>query len=386
MGQDKGDKVREWKRSVKEVRRVKRRVRSYVEYILDLLGDLDDSGDLIEQVREGLKRISEEGELLPTVITVSGESFEASDILRFLEKAPHWQVELFRDILKRELDRRRKLWEEIRRLVEAVEGYSKKLGVYVPFDVVEYDRRCFGDGECIFLFKVKIGGKTYMDEYEGTFEGLVELFKGAVRSEVKRVSKLVSRAREARAAFLKEVEGLESFLREIESHVIEDAIVYFTAPKLARPRSWGSLPDELIELKGLGLRRLGGSLEVISWDIKRIKGGEVLYGAHPELWSEFYSWLVETLKNLEKGGSLAVNLRSFRKEVDEATGLPVKELRAYMVRLEGGRVVYQQLSAREVMEAYTRDPTTGKRLKPEPAVVYCGPGDEKIYSASLELE
>jgi len=30
----------------------------------------------------------------------------------------------------------------------------------------------------------------------------------------------------------------------------------------------------------------------------------------------------------------------------------------------------------------TADPLTGRKLKPEPAVIYCGPGDDKIFSAS----
>jgi len=51
-----------------------------------------------------------------------------------------------------------------------------------------------------------------------------------------------------------------------------------------------------------------------------------------------------------------------------------------VVSMSGGRITYRQLTARELFEAHTTDPVTGERIEPEPAVIYCGPGDDRIYS------
>jgi len=70
-------------------------------------------------------------------------------------------------------------------------------------------------------------------------------------------------------------------------------------------------------------------------------------------------------------------LRTFTGEKDEATGLPMKELRGYFVFLEGGRNLrFRQLSAREVAEASTTHYQTAKFLPPERSVIYCGPDHE----------
>jgi hypothetical protein len=79
---------------------------------------------------------------------------------------------------------------------------------------------------------------------------------------------------------------------------------------------------------------------------------------------------------------LTILLRSFRREIDEITRLPIKEIRGYIARIEGLHLKFTQLSARELLEAYTEDPKTGKALEPEPAVIFCGPNDEKIYSTA----
>jgi hypothetical protein len=88
---------------------------------------------------------------------------------------------------------------------------------------------------------------------------------------------------------------------------------------------------------GMGLE-MAGDLEAIKWDITRVGQNEFVYGANPRLWPEFYGWFVESLRS---NGVLSIILRSFRKEVDELTGLPVKELRGYVVSMSGGKITYR---------------------------------------------
>jgi len=361
------------------------RIRWYVDYILDLVGiGLDESKDLVAQVRDKLEEVVEEarkGEVvIPEQSIYLGRgrefTFDVEDILKFLREAQPEQLDVFRRELLRELRRRKRLSEEVGRIEEEVRRYVKSLGVYVPFAILDYDRFKLWENKYHFIFKAEIGAHKYLDEYEGTLDELIELFKEVVRRESREISRLIRRARSERERWIREVGGLSEFLSELESHVIETAILTITGPKLARPSTWRGLDDGVIIAMGMGLEK-AGDLEAIKWDITRVGPSEFVYGAHPHLWPEFYGWFVESLRS---NGVLSIILRSFRKEVDELTGLPVKELRGYVVSMSGGRITYRQLTARELFEAHTTDPVTGERIEPEPAVIYCGPGDDRIYS------
>jgi len=361
------------------------RIRWYVDYVLDLVGmGLDESKDLVAQVRDKLEEVverSRKGEVVipeQSIYLEKGRdfTFDAEDILKFLKEAQPEQLDVFSRELLRELRRRKRLSEEVDRIEEEVRRYVKSLGIYVPFSILEYDRFRLGRNRYHYMFKAEISVHRYLDEYEGTLDELIELFKKVVRSESREISRLIKRARSEGERWIREVGGLSEFLSELESHVIEVAILTITGSKLARPSTWRGLDDGAIIAMGMGLEK-AGDLEAIKWDVTRAGPNEFVYGTNPHLWPEFYGWFVESLRSSEV---LSIILRSFRKEVDELTGLPVKELRGYVVSMSEGKITYRQLTARELFEAHTTDSATGERIEPEPAVIYCGPGDDRIYS------
>lgn len=372
---------KEFRRRMREIRKLKEKLKVYAESALDLTGLLDDSRDLIEQVRERLEEMLREGDVNTEFIAVSGggfESFSAKDILDFINSAPQHQLEMFREYLAKELAKRKRLLEDVEKIAREVEKYTEELGVYVPFYIIEYDKMCFGKNDCYFLFKVKIGGKSYLDEYRGSLNDLVKLFKRIIDSEARKMLSLISRAKRERGRIAGELAGFREFMEEIERYIYDTAILTISGTKLSRPRSWSGMSDEVIESFGMGLHR-AEDIEIIKWDAKRLKDGFVVYGSDPRLWPDFYGWFRESIL---KSGYLTIFVRSFRSEIDEITKLPVKEIRGYIAYIEGDHLRFTQLSAKELAEAYTKDPRTGEALEPEPAVIFCGPNDEKIYSTA----
>ncbi|MEM4969791.1 MAG: hypothetical protein QXE01_00900 [Sulfolobales archaeon] len=369
---------KEYRKRMKEIRRLKERIRAYADYTLDLVGMLDDSKDLIEQVRKELERIIREGRDVTQINVPSGEIFTAKDILEFINSAPKDQRDMFREYLSKELARRKRLWGDVEKIAREIERYEEELGVYVPFDIIEYDRWCYKRDDCLFFFKVEIGDSVYLDEYSGSLNDLIELFKEVIAREAKKISRLISYTRRERSKIVGELLGFKEFLEEIERHIYSDAILTIAGTKLSRPRSWRDLQNAVIELYNMGLEKIGDQ-EIIKWDAKKLKDGFVIYGANPRLWPDFYRWFKESLLQSK---ILTILLRSFRKEIDEITGLPIKEIRGYIVHIEGSNLRYTQLSARELLEAHIKDPRTGEKLEPEPAVIFCGPNDERIYSTT----
>lgn len=381
MRNDKKNISREYRKRLREIKRLKNRLRGYAEYVLDIIEDLDDKKDPVDQVLEKFKNLSEsERHVLPIRILSDGEKVYVEKIISFLESSPPEHINIFRDFLMKELSRRRMLKRDVEKIVSEIDRFLENFDVYIPFHILDYDKKCFEKDKCLFLFKVEIGSKRYLDEYYGSLDDLIEIFREAVRKEAVEIYRLIEKAEKMRRIFMKRLRGLRDFLEEIESHVYENAIFSVLGDRLARPRSWRNLSDNIIQALNIGLEKIGG-LESMKWDIKKMRNGAVVYGSNPKLWPDFYEWLVESIK---MNNNLVVILRSFRKEIDEITKLPVKEIRGYITFIQEGSLRYIQLSAEELLEAYTRDPETGERIKPEPSVIYCGPGEEKIYSTTLE--
>ncbi|MEM3944536.1 MAG: hypothetical protein QXO02_09600 [Thermofilaceae archaeon] len=374
-------------------RSARRIIRSYAWLVLDLLGSLDLDQDLIEQAVKGLEEVVRRGESHSLLLVDQGLLVSVSDVLEFLKSASERELSLFKSELERALKRRESEYRDAKDIEARLRAYAVELGVPVPIYVEGYSRSRVGGGRHLYTFKVTIGTSTYLDEFVGSFEELIEALKEVVEAEAEKIAELIVEAEKEREAAVKSVRGLGKFLGEIESHIVRSAIITFGGAKLARPRSWMRRPrgwrgkwsrrdvDQVASILGWGLRKIEG-VELMSWDVERatFKGRQVLlYGAAPELWPDFYAWLTSSLR---LSRALSVILRSFREEVDELTGLPVKEIRGYVLALRGGELSFTQLSAKEVLEVSTADPLTGRRLEPEPAVVYCGPGDDKIFSAS----
>jgi len=142
------------------------------------------------------------------------------------------------------------------------------------------------------------------------------------------------------------IEGFQEFAKEIGKHVSKSGMITFSS-------------------KHLGTQR---------WAVEKRKNGELRFGIDMSQSSFFPA---EFLRIVSQEKFVGLVLRTFTEEKDDATGLPMKELRGYSVFLDGGRKIrFRQLSAREVAEASTTHYQTGKFLAPEKGVIYCGPNHE----------
>jgi hypothetical protein len=91
----------EYKRVLRKVRKLKRILESYARFLLDTLGVIEGSPDMIEGVRGKLEELVASGKLEHKDVD------RAKAILEFLRSAPGWQVELFRRALNKEVSMRR---------------------------------------------------------------------------------------------------------------------------------------------------------------------------------------------------------------------------------------------------------------------------------------
>jgi len=72
----------------------------------------------------------------------------------------------------------------------------------------------------------------------------------------------------------------------------------------------------------------------------------------------------------ESGSVAGLILRSFTAKYDQASGLPIKELRGWQCVRRGNQLVLQALSVPALRLACETNSETGISLAPEPAVVY----------------
>ncbi len=134
-----------------------------------------------------------------------------------------------------------------------------------------------------------------------------------------------------------EIARLEEFLDELASHVTTNGIVTFSA-----------------------------EYETQKWDVKRSKGG-LTFGTSKKQDMKFRGIFANTLVG---SGRLGLVLRTFTDKFDELSGLPIKEIRGYLVALDGQHVRWEKLAPDEIAEASGRD-EAGKIIPAEKAVVYC---------------
>ena len=107
------------------------------------------------------------------------------------------------------------------------------------------------------------------------------------------------------------------------------------------------------------------------WDVTKTRGG-IRFGVDSHQSAIFPRWFLGIAARDRFTGII---LRTFTAQKDEPTGYPIKELRGYFAYVnDRGRLVFRQMSARDVAEASTTHAETGKFLAPERGVVYCGPG------------
>lgn len=104
-----------------------------------------------------------------------------------------------------------------------------------------------------------------------------------------------------------------------------------------------------------------------SWDIRR-RGRKLYYGyekTHYLLLVSRIYWCIESW------GHASLVLRSFTRRYDRRTGLPVKQVRGFLLKRSGGGLKLERVPLEELIWANTTDPETGERLPPEPSVEYC---------------
>jgi hypothetical protein len=140
---------------------------------------------------------------------------------------------------------------------------------------------------------------------------------------------------------VKQINGLEDLLEEFEKHCYTTAIV-----------------------------TISGGKEVFTFDMSRSGNEKVKYGYEP-LHEPFIK--VRILRMLGDYGSVGIIVRSFLEEKHEETGYPYKELRGYIARMEGEKVMFKKLPVEDLYWACNTDPATGKKIPPEREAVYCGP-------------
>lgn len=104
-----------------------------------------------------------------------------------------------------------------------------------------------------------------------------------------------------------------------------------------------------------------------SWDVKKEKKGRALFWAKH---AENFPLRLRSL--LTKYRKLAMIIRSFLRERHGPTGLPLKELRGYVIWFDGEKVRLRMLKLNELISACDTDAFTGKPLPAEEAVIYCG--------------
>lgn len=147
-----------------------------------------------------------------------------------------------------------------------------------------------------------------------------------------------------------EVEGLGALLGVLESHCYSEAVVTV----------------------------FGGEGETFSFDMTK-EGDMVLYGrdlAHKALFS------AKIIGVIDRHTMTSIVIRSFLDEEHPETGYPYKELRGYRVWMEGSKIDFEMISAKELVESYTTDAETGETIDPEEEAIYCGP-NEKIGGENL---
>ncbi|MBC7112919.1 MAG: hypothetical protein H5T34_02685 [Candidatus Methanomethyliales bacterium] len=140
---------------------------------------------------------------------------------------------------------------------------------------------------------------------------------------------------------VKQIYGLEDLLEEFEKYCYTKAIV-----------------------------TISGGNEVFAFDLSRVGIEKVKYGYAP-----YHEAFIKAriLRMLSDYGSVGIIVRSFLKEKHEETGYPYKELRGYIAKMEGERIVFKLLPVEELYRACNTDTMTGKEIPPEREAVYCGP-------------
>lgn len=152
--------------------------------------------------------------------------------------------------------------------------------------------------------------------------------------------------------------GFDGLITELDGHIIKHGIITFVS---------------------------AGMTNVEIWDVKRKKkNGKLFFGT-----SRRHNLLfpVKFVTAIAQGSEMSLVVRSFTEEYDDETGLPIKELRGYTVWLhdeigERGekamRVYFRMISAKDMAHASNTDAVTGEPLKPEEAVIYCGPNGDYL--------
>lgn len=105
--------------------------------------------------------------------------------------------------------------------------------------------------------------------------------------------------------------------------------------------------------------------EVFVVDLTR-KHNRVNYGYQKGIKELFILRLVQ---GVTSQGSII--LRSFTDEIDQYTNLPMKELRGYLLKLEGDRIEFDKLSPNMIFACHNTDAEIGQPRFLEQSVGYC---------------
>ena len=174
-----------------------------------------------------------------------------------------------------------------------------------------------------------------------------------------------------------EIVGYDDLINELDSHIIKQAIItIFTTSTSTAKTETNQQPEK--------------------WDVKRTekkkKNGKQLFFGTTNQQNKLFPTKLKTALAEQK--EVVLILRSFTEEYDDETGLPIKELRGYIITTNNDnqlnttttkksrriklRLHIQMISAYNLAQASNTDPQTGQPLKPEKAVIYCGPNQDYL--------
>lgn len=118
-----------------------------------------------------------------------------------------------------------------------------------------------------------------------------------------------------------------------------------------------------------------------AWDVRK-DDGKLFFGKNKSQNSHFRSVLSRTIS---ASRIVSITLRSLTPENDPASGLPIRELRGYLLSVENNSLKWYMVDAEDLMESHYADRNTGERDEIERALVFCGPNGRCIDNNGLEI-
>jgi hypothetical protein len=104
------------------------------------------------------------------------------------------------------------------------------------------------------------------------------------------------------------------------------------------------------------------------WDIEKADNGDLILGTDP---SHTFLFWAKLIRLISENDHIGLILRSFTERIHQPSGLPINELRGFLLKRDGNSVSLYCLSEGDLFSAQNTDFKTRAPLTPETAVEYC---------------